>query len=271
MKSNPIVKPIKPIAPPVLRSTFAPAPPESFARRFWRNTRFALVIAFFILLWAASSLFIAPVVQWSLNQASNYIERTAALSQVAWLLDVKMNVPCESFEAMPPGCGTDEEVGETRYGPGSVLYLWGKLPELKGLTFKQRTDGAVPDTVTEGAFYTVQKSFGALPIGDAAETLARNEMATYGAYEQRELAPDVTAYQATQGSSTRPENFYAVYTRADGKKVAAACFGDTCKVLQAPWRGDLAYGFTVNKRKARELPAIDAAVQDRLNGYVLTE
>lgn len=271
MKTNPIVKPIKPMATPILRSPIPPTPPDTFGKRFWRNTRFVLVIAFFIFVWAASSLFIAPVVQWTLDQGGKWIERNAALTQVAWLLDTKLNIPCESFEALPPGCGTDEEVGEVRYGPGSVLYLFGHLPDLKPLTYNERADGLTPDTVLDGAFFTVQKSFGELPVGDAATDLAKNEMGTYGPYDVRELAPGVTAYQAGEGSSVKTTSFYAVYARADGTKLAAACFGETCKVLQAPWRGELAYGFTIRRAKAADLPAIDAAVQARLNGFVAAQ
>lgn len=266
--NNPIVKPIKPIATPMLRSPIPPAPPESFGKRFWKKLKFAGVIAFFIFVWAASSLFIAPVVQWTLDQGGKWIERNAALAQVAFLLDVKLTIPCEAFEALPPGCGTDTEVGEVRYGPGSVLYLFGHLPDLKPLTYNERADGLTPDSVLDGAFFTLQKSFGALPVNEAATELARNEMGTYGPYDERELAPGVTAYQAGEGSTVRTTNFYAVYTRADGTKIAAACFGETCKVLQAPWRGELAYGFTVQREKAAELPAIDAAVLARLNGFV---
>lgn len=266
--SNPIVKPIKPLATPLLRSPIPPTPPESFGRRLWRKTKFALVVAFFIFVWAASSLFIAPVVQWTLTVGSKWIERTAALRQVVWLMDVKLTIPCESFESLPPGCGGDEDAGEVRYGPGSVLYLFGHLPDMTPLTYNERAGGLTPDAVSDGAFFTLQKSFGALPVGEAATALAINEMGTYGPYDVRALAPGVTAYQAAEGSSARTTNFYAVYARADGTKVAAACFGETCKVLQAPWRGDLAYGFTVRRTRAADLPAIDAAVQARLSGFV---
>jgi hypothetical protein len=267
--SNPIVKPIKPIATPMLRSPIPPAPPESFRTRFWKKLKFAGVIAFFIFVWAASSLFIAPVVQWTLDQSSRWIERNAALSQVAYLLDVKLNIPCESFEVLPPGCGTDTEVSEVRYGPGSVLYLFGHLPDLDPLTYNERAGGLSPDGVLDGAFFTLQRIFGTIPVNEAAIALATNEMAAYGPYDVRDIAPGVAAYQAGEGSSVRVTNFYAIYTRSDGTKIAAACFGETCKVLQAPWRGELAYGFTVDRGKAAVLPAIDAAVQRRLNGFVI--
>jgi hypothetical protein len=269
--SSPIVKPIKSVATPMLRSPIPPVPPESFRKRFWRKTKFAMVVAFFIFVWAASSLFIAPVVQWTLSQGQKWIERTAALKQEAFLLDTKLSIPCESFETLPPGCGTDEDVGEVRYGTASVLYFFGHLPELNPLTFQERADGLTPDGVLDGAFYTLQKSFGALPVGDAATALAKDEMATYGGYQERTLASDVIAYQASEGSAVRASNFYAVYTRGDGLKIAAACFGEACKVLQAPWRGELAYGFTIDRSKAANLPAIDAAVQARLSGYVVAQ
>ena len=225
------------------------------------------MIFFIIAVWAGSSLFIAPIVQWGVDSVSAALE-TRATHHEARLLDVKLSIPCDSFETLPVGCDGFESDGEVVYGPVSVLYFWGRLPTLEGLTFRERALNEIPNAGTAGAFYTLQKSFGRLPVGDDAVTLARTEMAAYGAFSERQLSPGVQLFEAAEGSATRLGNFYAVYTRDDGLKVAAACFGDTCKLAQGPWRDGLAYGLTINKDNAARLPEIDAAVRRRLDGYV---
>ena len=252
---------------PDLRSPMPPPPPETFGQRMRRQLRFYALVLFIIFIWAASSLFIAPVVQWGLDRVGGAIEQVGALRHRASLLNVNLDIPCTAFETMPPQCGVDE--GEVRYGPVSVLYFWGRLPGLDGLSIRERQDGRTPDATTDGAFYTLQKSFGALPEGDEALALARSEMAAYGAYAERQISPDVLVIEAAEGSAARAGNFYAVYTTSDGRRVAAACFGGTCKVPQANWRDGLAYGVTINARNAENLPVIDAAVRARLEGFLV--
>ncbi|MFT3811030.1 MAG: hypothetical protein QM698_14010 [Micropepsaceae bacterium] len=252
---------------PDLRSPLPPPPPETFGQRLRRQLRFYGLILFIIVLWAGSSLFIAPVVQWGLDRVGGAIEKVGALRHKASLLDVKLDMPCTAFETMPPQCGADE--GEVRYGPISVLYFWGRLPGLDGLSIRERQDGIAPNADTDGAFYTLQKSFGNLPEGDAALALARTEMAAYGAYAERQIAPDVLAIEAAEGSAAKLGSFYAVYTASDGRRIAAACFGGTCKVPQANWRDGLAYGLTINARNAARLPQADAAVRARLDGFLV--
>ena len=252
---------------PDLRSPLPPPPPETFGQRLRRQLRFYGLILFIIALWAGSSLFIAPVVQWGIDRVGGAIEQVGALRHKASLLDVKLDMPCTAFETMPPQCGVDD--GEVRYGPISVLYFWGRLPGLDGLSIRERQDGVAPNATTDGAFYTLQKSFGALPEGDAALALARSEMSAYGAYAERQIAPDVLAIEAAEGSAAKAGSFYAVYTASDGRRIAAACFGGTCKVPQANWHDGLAYGLTINVRNAAKLPEADAAVRARLEGFLV--
>lgn len=252
---------------PNFRSPMPPPPPESFGRKLRRQLRFYALILFIIFIWAGSSLFIAPVVQWGIDRVSGYVEQVGALRHKASLLDVKLDMPCTAFETIPPQCGVDE--GEVRYGPASVLYFWGRLPALEGLDFRERQQGTVPDASTDGVFYTLQKSFGRLPEGAEALALARGEMGAYGAYAERQLTPGVLVIEAAEGSAAKQGSFYAVYTTSDGRQVAAACFGSVCKVPQATWRSGLAYGLTLNARNAAKLPEADAAVRARLDGFVV--
>lgn len=260
---------IKPqgVRPPDIRPPVPKPPPESFGKRLRRGLRFYGLILFIILLWAGSSLFIAPVVQWGLDRAAGYIEQHGALRHRAMLLDARLDMPCTAFEVIPPQCGVDD--GEVRYGPASVLYFWGRLPNLDGLDYRDRQRGVTPDAATNGVFYTLQKTFGALPEGDAALALARSEMGAYGAYLERQISPGVLAVEAAEGSAAKAGSFYAVYTTSHGRQIAAACFGDVCKVPQATWRDGLAYGLTVNARNAATLPEADAAVRARLESFVV--
>lgn len=255
------------VRPPDIRPPVPPPPPESFGKKLRRTLRFYGLILFIIALWAGSSLFIAPVVQWGLDRVSGYVERHGALKQHARLLETRLEIPCTAFETIPPDCGVDN--GEVRYGPVSVLYFWGRLPGLDGLSFRERQDGIAPDASTDGVFYTLQKSFGALPENEAALKLARDEMGRYGAYAERQISPGVLAVEAAEGSAAKAGSFYAVYTRSDGRQIAAACFGGVCKTPQASWQGGLAYGLTVNARNAATLPEADAAVRARLDGFVV--
>lgn len=250
-------------------SPLPPPPPPTFGERLRRGLRFYGLIGFIIVLWAGSSLFIAPVVRWGLDIAGGLIERHVALSHEAYLLDLHLQIPCEALETLPIGCDGTEADGPVRYGPATVLYFWGALPDMAGLDYRRRELEQLPDSEWEGAFYTLQKSFGRLPVDDAALALARGEMAAYGAYGERTLPGGVLVIESAEGSAAKSGNFYAVYQRNDGLKIAAACFGTICKVLQAPWREGFAYGLTVNKRYAAELPAIDAAVRARLDGFVI--
>lgn len=252
---------------PNFRSPLPPPPPETFGQKLRRQLRFYGLIAFIIVVWAGSSLFIAPVVQWGLDRVSGYVEKTGSLRHKASLLDVRLDMPCTAFETMPPGCGGDE--GEVRYGPASVLYFWGRLPNLDGLSLRERQDGITPDASTDGAFYTLQKAFGALPENDDALALARSEMGRYGAYAERQLTPDVLVVEAAEGSAAKSGSFYAVYVTSDGRRVAASCFGGVCKVPQATWKSGLAYGLTLNARNAAKLPEADAAVRARLDGFLV--
>lgn len=252
---------------PNFKSPLPPPPPESFGKKLRRQLRFYGLILLIVVLWAGSSLFIAPVVQWGLDRVGGYVEQVGALRHKASLLDTRLDMPCTAFETMPPQCGADE--GEVRYGPASVLYFWGRLPGLEGLSIRERQDGTVPDASTDGVFYTLQKSFGALPEGDDALALARSEMGRYGAYAERQLTPNVLVIDAAEGSEAKAGNFYAVYTASDGRRIAAACFGGICKVPQASWKNGLAYGLTLNARNADKLPDADAAVRARLDGFLV--
>ncbi len=252
---------------PNLRSPLPPPPPETFGQKLRRQLRFYGLIFFIIVVWAGSSLFIAPIVQWGLDRVGGAIEQAGSLRHRASLIDVRLDMPCTAFETMPPSCGVDE--GEVRYGPASILYFWGRLPNLDGLSLRERQQGTSPDSTTNGVFYTLQKSFGALPEGEAALALARSEMGRYGAYAERQLTPSVLVIEAGEGSAARKGNFYAVYTTSDGRRVAAACFGDICKVPQANWKDGLAYGLTLNARNADKLPDADAAVRARLDGFLV--
>ncbi len=251
------------------RSPLPPPPPPSFGKRLMRSLRFYGLIAFVIVVWAGSSLFIAPIVRWGLDRAGEMIAREASLWHDAYLLDVHLRIPCQALETLPPACeGLAEDEGPVRYGNATVLYFWGELPDLDGLSYARRQKGETPDAEWEGAFYTLQKSFGALPVDDAALALARSEMAAYGAYGERTLPGGVLVIEAAEGSAAKSGNAYAVYQRNDGVRIAAACFGTVCKVPQAPWRTGFAYGFTVSKRHMADLAAIDAAVRARLDGFV---
>ena len=252
----------------VLRTAPAGRAPESFGKRFRRAAGFYGMIFFIIVVWAGSSLFIAPIVQWGIDRIGGLIETHAALRHEAALQDLRLSIPCETFEALPAGCDGLPVEGETRYGRSTVLYFWGRLPKLDGLTYRERELNEIPNAGTDGVFYTLQISFGRLPVNDEALALARSEMAAYGAYGERMLPGGVVAIEAAEGSAAKPGSFYAVYTRDDGVRIAAACFGETCKVPQAPWRDGFAYGLTINKRNAAELSTIDAAVRARLDGFV---
>ncbi len=252
---------------PNFRSPLPPPPPETFGQKLRRQLRFIALILFIVIVWAGSSLFIAPVVQWGIDRVGGTIEQVGSLRHRASLIDVKLDMPCTAFETMPPECGVDE--GEVRYGPASILYFWGRLPGLDGLSIRERQDGARADSTTDGAFYTLQKAFGALPEGEAALDLARSEMGRYGAYVERQLTPEVLVIEAAEGSEARAGNFYAVYDTSDGRRVAAACFGGICKVPQATWKQGLAYGLTLNARNADKLPEADAAVRARLDGFLV--
>lgn len=48
-------------------SPLPPPPPPTFGERLRRGLRFYGLIGFIIVLWAGSSLFIAPVVRWGLD------------------------------------------------------------------------------------------------------------------------------------------------------------------------------------------------------------
>lgn len=254
-----------------LRSPIPPIPPPSFGQRLRRSLAFYSVIALIILVWAASSLVIAPVVQFGIDRFSAWIEKTGSLHQEAILLDLPLSIPCDSFENVPTGCDGLPTEGPARYGAGSVLYFWGAMPELIGLSTRQRALGEVPDAGTDGVFYSLQKSFGRFPEGDEVLAFARGEMAHYGSYTERQAAPGVIVLEAGEGSAAKAGNFYAVYTRDDGLKVPASCFGETCRVLLAPWRDGFAYGVTINKRNAQRLPEFDAAVRKRLDGFVVVK
>ncbi len=251
---------------PNFKSPLPPPPPETTWQKLRRQLRFYGLILFLIVLWAGSSLFIAPVVQWGLDRVGGYVEQVAALRHRATLIDLKFDIPCTAFETMPPSCGVDEN--EVRYGPASILYFWGRLPNLDGLSIRERQNGATPDASTDGVFYTLQKIFGTLPEGDEALALARTEMGRYGAYAERQLGANVLVIEATEGSAARAGNFYAVYTTSDGRRIAAACFGDICKVPQATWKNGLAYGLTINARNADKLTEADAAIRARLDGFL---
>lgn len=244
-------------------------PPESFGKKLRRNLGFAGIILLILVVWGASSLFIAPVVQFGIDRFNAWVEKSGALHLEVTLLDLTLSIPCDSFESEPIGCDGSEQSEPIRYGAGSVLYFWGRMPELFGLSSRERNEGRIPDADTDGVFYTLQKSFGDLPIGEEALAFARREMAAYGAYTERQAAPGVLVLEAAEGSAAREGNFYAVFTREDGLLLPVSCFGDTCKLLQAPWRDELAYGITINRRNAERLPEIDAAVRRRLDGFVV--
>lgn len=259
------IKPLK----QVLRAPIAAPPPETFGQKLRRQFSFYGMIFFIIVVWAGSSLFIAPIVQWGIDKVSGAIETNLALNHEASMLGLNFKIPCDSFETLPAGCDGLPSEGAVAYGPQTILYFWGRLPRLEGLTYRERQLNEIPGSGTDGAFYTLQKSFGRLPVDDEALALARSEMSSYGATAERTLPGGVLVIEAAAGSSAKPGTFYAVYARNDGMRIAAACFGETCKVPQAPWRDNFAYGVTINMRNAADLPAIDAAVRARLDGYVV--
>lgn len=262
---NDIVKPVKPI----LRSPVPPPLPETFGKKLRRTAGFYGMIFFIIVVWAGSSLFIAPIVQWGIDKIGGAIETNLALNHDATMLGVTFRIPCNTFESLPAGCDGLPSDGAVAYGPATLLYFWGRLPGLEGLTYRERELNEIPGSGTDGVFYTLQKSFGRLPVNDEALALARADMASYGGYAERALPGGVLVIEAAAGSTARAGSFYAVYQRDDGMRIAAACFGETCKVPQAPWQGDFAYGLTINRRNAADLPAIDAAVRARLDGFVV--
>lgn len=251
-------------------SPIPPPPPPTFGQRFRRSLTFYGVILVIIIVWAGSSLLIAPVVQFGIDRVSAFMEKEGSLHQEATLLNLKLSIPCDTFEALPAGCDGTETDGPLTYGQNSVLYFWGRMPDLEGLSDRKRADGEIPNAGTDGVFYSVQKAFPNLPVGDAATTFARTEMGAYGAYTEQQATPDLVKFRAAEGSAAKATSFYAVYTRDDGLKVPIACFGDTCKLLQAPWRDGFAYGITINARNAEQLPAIDKAVRARLEGFVVS-
>lgn len=251
-----------------LGSPIPQPPPPTFFQRFRRTLAFYSVILLIIVVWAASSLVIAPVVQFGIDRVSEYIEKNGAMHQDSTLMGMKLSVPCDTFETLPTGCDGTEVEGDLTYGPNSVLYFWGRMPNLEGLGDRERSLGEVPNSDTDGVFYSLQKAFPNLPVGDAAVAFARGEMASYGAYTEQQVAPDLVEFRAAEGSAVKQTSFYAVYTRDDGLKIPIACFGGTCKLLQAPWHEGFAYGITINVRNAEQLPAIDKAVRLRLEGFV---
>ncbi len=253
------------------REALKPAhPPEpSLGQRLRASARFYGLIALIIVVWAGSSLFIAPVVRWGLDQVGGLIERHVARAHDAWLLDLHLHIPCETLETLTPGCDGSGDDGEVRYGPASILYFWGELPKLDGLSYDRRRKDDKPTMEWNGAFYTLQKSFGNLPVDDAALTLARSEMAAYGAFTERTLESGVLLIESAEGSAAKSGNFYAIYQRNDGRRIAVGCFGGICKLPQAPWREGFAYGYTVNASHAADLAAIDTAVRARLDGFVV--
>jgi hypothetical protein len=145
------------------------------------------------------------------------------------------------------------------------------MPELTGLTYRERDQGRFGSLEGSGIFYTIQKQFGQLPVNEEAVALARREMASYGGTAERTLPNGTIVIEATDGSTTRHENFYAIYRRDDGMQIAAACFGLTCKVPQAPWRGEFAYGLTINSANVEQLGDVDNAVRRRLDGFVIQD
>lgn len=240
---------------------------ETLGQRLRRQVSFYGMIFFIIVIWAGSSLFIAPIVQFGLDRFGEFIETHQASRQESTLVGVRLSVPCEAFEDVPAGCD-GLEPGELAYGPGSVLFFFGRMPNLDGISNNDRQIGILPSADSDGVFYTLQKAFGRIPLNDDALALARQEMGSYGAYTEYSAGPGVTVVAAAEGSTSRG-NFYAVYARADGSRVAAACFGGTCKLAQAPWKEGLAYGITIAARNVARLPEIDTAVQTRIEGFLV--
>ena len=254
-----------------LQTNVRATPPESLGKRLWRSLKYYSLIVFLIFIWAGSSLFIAPVVQWGLNQASTFVEHSAGVTHKVALLDLRLNLPCETLETLPAGCDGTEDPGEVRYGASSIFYFWGRMPDLAGLTYRERDQGRFGTLEGTGIFYTLQKGFGQLPVNEEALALARREMASYGGTAERTLPNGTIVIEATDGSTTRHENFYAVYRRDDGMQIAAACFGKTCKVPQAPWRREFAYGLAINSENVEQLADVDNAVRKRLDGFVVEQ
>ncbi len=240
------------------RSPIPPPPRPGLLSRVIKGVVFAFAGLAAFVIYLASTLFVGPIVQSSIDaiRAMNAPVVEARILPATFLGE-RLAIPCLAFEDEPAGC-EEASPSEVAFGPGVELAFFGSLPDAAPV-FGDRRPGS-------GVAYALSRRRADAPTGEAALSLARETMGRYGPTAERRTAPGVIRIEGQAGSRAEGR-FMAVYDRGDGVLVPASCFGTVCRVLQAPWRGEAAYGLTVQATRADELPAIDAAVRARLDSF----
>jgi hypothetical protein len=240
----------------VERSAFEP-PRRSLLSRIIGGVVFVFGAVAAVVIYLASTIVVAPVVTAGMKAFSSWVAEPPPPPRVlaASFLDERFTLPCAAFDDVPAACEEDGAQPAVSFGETARLTFFGALPALEPASEK---------SLNSGAYFSLERLRSDTPRGDAVMAFVREAMGVYGPFSERE-AGGVRFFEPQGGSSARG-GFYAVYAGADGP-VAAACFGQTCRVLQAPWRGAFAYSVTVQSGRAGELPVIDAAIRARLQSF----
>jgi hypothetical protein len=240
----------------VEKSAFEP-PRRSLVSRLIGGVVFAFAACAAVVIYLASTVVVAPVVTAGMQAFSSWVAAPPPPPRIlsAAFLGERFALPCAAFDDVPAACEEDGAQPEVAFGETARLTFFGTLPAL---------DPAPEKSLNTGAYFSLERLRSDTPQGEAVLASVREAMGVYGPFSER-AAGGVLFVEPQAGSSARG-GFYAVYGGAGGP-VAASCFGQTCRVLQAPWRGAFAYSLTVQARRASELPAIDAAIRARLQSF----